>query len=121
MLLIVKFSLSINLSTLTDGNVDSAPKLMLKKDVMNKFIRERWGFLAFCFCYSLLAIVQHEGNTTVTGSKIFVCLVVAPILGYLFDTKVKFKYKKSGPLPIYKSPVIWLGVPVLIILIFTFI
>jgi heme/copper-type cytochrome/quinol oxidase subunit 2 len=90
---------------------------------MNKFIRDRWALLMICFGYSVLSIIQHDENTTETLVKLFIFIVVVPVLGYLLDTKFKykFKYRKSGPLSIYKSPLIWIGIPVLIILIFTFI
>jgi hypothetical protein len=72
-----------------------------------------------CIAFTVLSGMQDNEVFTAILIKAIIYLVVFPVCHYLFITKLEFD--KSGPIPIHQSPIFWVGVPVIMVLIYVFV
>jgi hypothetical protein len=86
---------------------------------MSKYIKENWKFLVLCLAFTGFSGLQNDEAFISVLIKVVIYLVVMPVCHYLFITKLEFD--KSGPIPIHQSPIFWVGIPVLMVLIYVFV
>ena len=90
---------------------------------MKRYIRNNWWFLLFCAALAIMTTTQSDVLLTSLVTQVFFYLVVLPVLHYLFQKVIiqRLGANKSGPITIYQSPVFWLGIPTILVLIYVFV
>jgi len=79
-------------------------------DTEQSFIKKYWPYLAILFAPPLIKLIGGEDVTTNVLLRLGVIVFCA--LAYFVGVKV-LHLNKSESLPLYASPVVWLGIPVL--------
>jgi uncharacterized membrane protein len=86
---------------------------------MKKYLKEHWIFLLLCVVFPIFSISQGQDSLRKILLYLFVYLFVFPVCHYIFIKKLGFN--KTGPIPIYQSPIFWVGIPVLMVLFYVFV
>jgi hypothetical protein len=86
---------------------------------MKNYIKGNFVFLVLCLAFAGFSVVQSDGALLDLVIKVAIYLLVLPLLHYLFISKLK--WDEQGPIPMHQSPLFWVGVPVIMVLVYVFV